>query len=151
LIYSVDDGMGPVQAAIDNNSYFAAIGGPDSLPTRLVFAARGHDNSRPLTEDEVVAKLFTLFCKVQPTVWRLAALKGVVMALIARVFGVALITSALVAGLLLALLQPDRHSTDILGIFFLACVGGIIGAIAGAAREIVSAQRQKASNWSDTK
>ena len=72
------------------------------------------------------------------------------MALIARIFGVSLLTSALVAGLLLALIQPDRHSTDILVIFFLACVGGIIGAVAGAAREIVSAQRQKASNWVDT-
>jgi hypothetical protein len=72
------------------------------------------------------------------------------MALIARILGVSLLTSALVAGLLLALIQPDRHSADILAIFFLACVGGVIGAIAGAAREIVSAQRQKASNWADT-
>ncbi len=73
------------------------------------------------------------------------------MALIARIFGVALLTSALVAGLGLALLKPDRHSTDIVVILFLACVGGVIGAVAGAAREIVSAQRQKASNWADTK
>ena len=34
------------------------------------------------------------------------------MALIARIFGVALLTSALVAGLGLALLKPDRHSTE---------------------------------------
>jgi hypothetical protein len=71
------------------------------------------------------------------------------MALIARILGVSLLTSALVAGLLLALIQPDRHSPDTLFIFYLACVGGIIGAVAGAAREIVSAQRQKASNWAE--
>jgi hypothetical protein len=73
------------------------------------------------------------------------------MALIARILGVSLLTSALVAGLLLALIRPDPHSTDIVVILFLACVGGIIGAIAGAAREIVSAGRQKASDWADTK
>jgi hypothetical protein len=73
------------------------------------------------------------------------------MALIARILGMSLLTSALVAGLLLALITPERHSYDIVVILFLACVGGIIGAIAGAAREIVSAQRQKASNWADTK
>jgi hypothetical protein len=73
------------------------------------------------------------------------------MALIARILGVSLLTSALVAGFLLALIRPDPHSTDIVVILFLACVGGIIGAVAGAAREIVSAQQQKASNWADTK
>jgi hypothetical protein len=72
------------------------------------------------------------------------------MVLIARILGVSLLTSALVAGLGLALLKPDPHSPDIVVVFFLACVGGVIGAIAGAAREIVSAQRQKASNWVDT-
>jgi hypothetical protein len=72
------------------------------------------------------------------------------MALIARILGVSLLTSALVAGLLLALIKPDRHSADILVILFLACVGGVIGAVAGAAREIVAAQRQKASHWADT-
>jgi len=73
------------------------------------------------------------------------------MALIARILGVSLLTGALVAGLLLALLKPDPHSYDIVAILFLACVGGIIEAVAGAAREIVSAQRQKASDWADTK
>jgi hypothetical protein len=72
------------------------------------------------------------------------------MALIARILGVSLLTSALVAGLGLALLKPDPHSADILIILFLACVGGVIGAVAGAAREIVSAQRQKGSHWADT-
>jgi hypothetical protein len=72
------------------------------------------------------------------------------MVLIARVVGVSLLTGALVAGLGLALLRPDPHSYDIVVLFFLACVAGIIGAIAGAAREIVSSQRQKASKWADT-
>jgi len=73
------------------------------------------------------------------------------MALIARILVVALLTSALVAGLGLALLKPDRHSTDSLVLLFLACVGGVIGAVAGAAREVVSVQRPKASKWADTK
>ena len=69
------------------------------------------------------------------------------MALIARILGVSLLTSALVAVLGLAVLRPEPHSTDIIVILFLACVGSIIGAVAGAAREIVSAQRHKASHW----
>ena len=78
------------------------------------------------------------------------------MALIARILGVSLFTSALVAGLGLALLtpfaRPDMPSSEyIIPVFFLAPVGGVIGAVAGAAREIVSAQRrQKVSHWADT-
>ena len=77
------------------------------------------------------------------------------MAVIARILGVSLLTSALVAGLGLALLRsvsnPAMPSSEyIIPVFFLACVGGVIGAVAGAAREIVSAQRQKASSWVDT-
>jgi hypothetical protein len=77
------------------------------------------------------------------------------MTLIARILGVSLLTSALVAGLGLALLTPfappDMSSSQyIFPGFFLACVGGVIGAVAGAAREIVSAQQQKASHWADT-
>ena len=77
------------------------------------------------------------------------------MALIARILGVSLLTSALVAGLGLALLKSASHpampSSDyIIPVFFLACVGGVIGAVAGAAREIVAAQRPKASKWLDT-
>jgi hypothetical protein len=77
------------------------------------------------------------------------------MALVARILGVSLLTSALVAGLGLTLLksasQPAMPSSEyIIPVFFLACVGGFIGAIAGAAREIVSAQRQKPSSWADT-
>jgi hypothetical protein len=99
------------------------------------------------------------------------------MALIARILGVSLLTSALVAGLGLALLKLASHpalegarvegeapavglgaeeavdrpwSDYVVPVFLLACVGGLIGAVAGSAREIVSAQRQKASSWADT-
>ena len=77
------------------------------------------------------------------------------MALIARILGVSLLTSALVAGLGLALLKSASHpglssSEYVIPVLFLACVGGVIGAVAGAAREIVSAPRQKASHWGDT-
>ena len=68
------------------------------------------------------------------------------MALIARVLGVSLITSALVTGLGIVLLSASVHAAPssefIIPGLFLACVGGIIGAVAGAAREIVDAQRQ---------
>lgn len=76
------------------------------------------------------------------------------MALIARILGVSLLTSALVAGLGLVLLRSASHraipsSEYILPGLFLACVGGVIGAVAGAAQELVSAQRQKASRGGD--
>lgn len=71
------------------------------------------------------------------------------MVVIARILGVSLVTSALAAGLGLALLRPVPNSPDIVVILFLACVAAVIGAIAGAAREIVSLQRQKTSNWAD--
>jgi hypothetical protein len=78
------------------------------------------------------------------------------MALIARILGVSLLTSALVAELGLALLESVSHhampsSEYIIPVLFLACVGGVIGAVAGAAREIVAAQRQNVSDWADTK
>lgn len=89
------------------------------------------------------------------------------MVMIARILGVSLITSVLVAGVGLVLLwsvpepslgatvvgqpapvMPERDYT--LPIFILACVGGLIGAVAGAAQAIVSAQRSKAPNRVDT-
>jgi hypothetical protein len=89
-----------------------------------------------------MARLYALRCKAfRPMLMDVALLKGAVMALIARILDVSLLTSVLVAGLLLALIRPDCNSSDILVI--LACVGSIIGAIAGAAREIVSARRCK--------
>jgi hypothetical protein len=78
------------------------------------------------------------------------------MALISRILGVSLLTGVLVALLGLALLQSALPngipaSESIIPGLFLACVGGVIGAVAGAAREIVFAQRQKVSDWADTK
>lgn len=88
------------------------------------------------------------------------------MVLIARILGVSVITSALVAGVGVSLLksvpEPTRPASVvglidpvmpardyIVPIFILACVGGLIGAVAGAAQEIVSAQRSKAPNRID--
>ena len=101
------------------------------------------DYEGPLTEDEAAARaVYFVSQSCLPAAGRL----GAVMALIAGILGVSLHASALVAGVLLARIEPDRHSGGILVILFLAWVGGIIGAVAGAAREIMSAQRQKASN-----
>jgi hypothetical protein len=85
------------------------------------------------------------------------------MAMIARILGVSLLTSFLVAVLGVVLIQfallgsssASRPSTASSGeyivlVLFLGSVGGVIGAVAGAAREIVSAQRRKASDWIDT-
>ena len=60
------------------------------------------------------------------------------MALIARIIGLSLLTAGLGAGLGFALLagNPDCGGVSLL----LACVGGIIGAIAGAARETAAAK-----------
>jgi hypothetical protein len=58
------------------------------------------------------------------------------MALIARILGVSLSTGGLGAMLGLVLFRGP-YSDYIIPTMFLACVGAIIGAIAGAAREIV--------------
>jgi len=60
------------------------------------------------------------------------------MALIARIIGLSLLTGGLGAGVGFVLFgeYPDWGGISLL----LACVGGIIGAIAGAAREIVTRQ-----------
>jgi hypothetical protein len=65
------------------------------------------------------------------------------MAMIARIIGVSLLTGGLGAGLGLVFFGQYSYSDYIVPTFFLACVGGIIGAVAGAAREIVMAQGQK--------
>lgn len=66
--------------------------------------------------------------------------KGTVMALIARIISVASLTAGLAAGLGYALFgQYD----DWKGIsLVLGCVGGIIGSVAGAARESVIARHE---------
>jgi hypothetical protein len=62
--------------------------------------------------------------------------KGIVMALIARILGVSLGVGALGAVIGLVLFQGP-YSDYIVPVVFLASVGAVIGAIAGAAREIV--------------
>lgn len=63
------------------------------------------------------------------------------MAMIARIIGVSLLVAGLGAGLAYVLFGPNREWTG--GALLLGCMGGIIGAVAGAAQEIVAAQRQK--------
>jgi hypothetical protein len=65
------------------------------------------------------------------------------MALIARIIGVSLLTAGLGAGLGFALFGKGSDGPGIS--LLLACVGAIIGAIAGTARETVTALRQKPS------
>jgi hypothetical protein len=81
------------------------------------------------------------------------------MALVARILGISLLTSVLVAGIAIVLLgsiAPRDPSSSgpvlliIIALFF-GCIGGVIGGVAGAAREIVSAQRPKVSDWSESK
>ena len=57
------------------------------------------------------------------------------MALIARIIGVSLLTAGLGAGLACAFFR--QYSDYSIPTLLLACVGGIIGAVAGASREIV--------------
>lgn len=72
---------------------------------------------------------------------------GVVVALIARIVGSSLLTAMLGWGLGFVLFGQSSPSSDwiIISLLF-ACAGGIIGALAGAAREIVIALRDRASS-----
>ena len=63
------------------------------------------------------------------------------MAVVARIIGLSLLAAALGTGLGYALFGPGRDSIGIA--LLLACVGAIVGAVAGAAGEIVAAQRRK--------
>ncbi len=71
------------------------------------------------------------------------------MALVARILGVSMVTSALGAGLGLVLLGRAPFNEYIIPCILLGSVGGIIGAIAGTAREITAAVRQKDIRFSD--
>jgi hypothetical protein len=121
-----------------------------------------------LIAGEAKARLYALHCKVfRPMRVDGSLSRGAVMVLIARILGVSLITSALVAGvgflLLKSVPEPSMGATVVgqpapvmpardytTPIFILTCIGGLIGAVAGAAQEIVSAQRSKSSNRVDT-
>ncbi len=65
------------------------------------------------------------------------------MALISRILGVSLFASVLGAGLGLVLFGRAPFNIYILPCLGLGSVGGIIGAIAGSARELASARRQE--------
>jgi hypothetical protein len=65
------------------------------------------------------------------------------MAVIARIIGVSLLTGGLGAGLGFVFFGKDPGWGGIS--LLLGCVGAIIGALAGTAREIVTALRQKPS------
>ena len=69
--------------------------------------------------------------------------KGMDMAVIARIFVWSLLTGGLGAGLGHACFGQYPYSEYIIPVLGLACVGGIIGAVAGAARETVTALRQR--------
>jgi len=60
--------------------------------------------------------------------------------LIARIIGVSLLMAAAAALLGFALFGQKSDASGVA--LLLACVGGIIGAIAGAAREIATARKQ---------
>lgn len=65
------------------------------------------------------------------------------MMMVARIIYVSVAAAAVVAGLAFVFLQ---HNPDYPGlILLLGCVGAIVGAIAGATREIVAAYKQNAN------
>ena len=63
------------------------------------------------------------------------------MAVVARIIGYSLITAGLGAVLGFALFSLSEHGGNGASIVF-ACLGTIVGALAGAAGEIVTAQRR---------
>lgn len=65
------------------------------------------------------------------------------MAIVARIIGLSLLTSALGAGIGLVLFGRAPYSDSIIIGLLLACVGAIVGALAGTAREIANAFGRK--------
>ena len=63
------------------------------------------------------------------------------MAIVARIIGQSLLVAGLGVGLAYTFFGP--HRDWIVAALLLAFVGGIVGAVAGAAREVAVAQRQK--------
>jgi hypothetical protein len=68
----------------------------------------------------------------------------IVMAITARIIGISLITGALGAGLGISLF--GQYSDYMIPTLLLACVGGGIGAVAGAVRELLTDRRQRLSS-----
>jgi len=66
--------------------------------------------------------------------------KEMVMVVVARIIGYSLLTAGLGAVLGFALFSISEHGGNGASIVF-ACLGTIVGAVAGAAGEIVTAQR----------
>jgi hypothetical protein len=66
------------------------------------------------------------------------------MELVARIIGVSLLTAGLGVGIGFGFFGKDPDCSGIS--FVLACVGGIIGAVAGVGREIVAALRKDFNN-----
>ena len=62
---------------------------------------------------------------------------------VARILGVSLLSASLWAGMARLFLQNQPYTEYVIPCLFFACAGGVIGAVAGAAGEIVMAQRQK--------
>jgi hypothetical protein len=81
--------------------------------------------------------------KFAPNAGMMSYEKGMVMAPTARVIGVSLLTGVLVAGFTIKVY--GQYSDYVLPMFF-GFIGGIIGAVAGAAREIATAVRQRHEN-----
>ena len=67
------------------------------------------------------------------------------MMMITRTVGLSLLAGGLGAGLGFAIFGP-RYEDYVLASLLLGCAGGIVGAVAGAAREIATALRQRPSS-----
>jgi hypothetical protein len=69
------------------------------------------------------------------------------MAVVARIVGYSLLTAGVGAVLGLAIFSqlPDNDRNGLS--FVLACLGTLVGVVAGAAGEIVAAQRRHAEPW----
>lgn len=63
------------------------------------------------------------------------------MAIVTRIIGTSLLTAGLGVGLAFAL-RGESPDTPAIA-FLLGCLGAITGAVAGATREVVAAQRRK--------
>jgi hypothetical protein len=84
---------------------------------------------------------FVLKSSCSPSALQASVVKGMVMLVIARIIGLSVFTSGLGAVLGYAFCGKGEGWAIIS--LSLACAGGIIGGVAGAAREIVTALRER--------